>query len=125
VRSFCVGYASATGVNERPYARIAAERFGTTHREVEIGLEEFWTLLPEAVASLEEPLTEAPAVSLLQLSRATREDVTVVLSGEGADENLAGYAIYQRMLATRGLRWLPRLDALAGMATSHRMARLM
>src|SRR5207244_6463818 len=41
------------------------------------------------------------------------------------DENLAGYAIYQRMLATRGLRWLPRLDALAGFAPTHRTARFM
>ena len=124
VRTFCVGYASETGVNERPYARIAAERFGTVHREVEIGLDEFWDLLPEAVSSLEEPLMEAPAVSLLQLSRATREHVTVVLSGEGADENLAGYGIYRRMLATRAVRWLPRARGLAGLATSHRAARL-
>src|SRR6266851_1074446 len=125
VRSFCVGYGGSTGVNERPYARLAAERFGTAHREVEIGLQEFWSLLPEAVASLEEPLVEAPAVSLLQLSRFTREHVTVVLSGEGADENLAGYAIYRRMLATRGLRWLPRAGALADFAPTHRAARLM
>jgi asparagine synthase (glutamine-hydrolysing) len=118
-----VGYASATGVDERPYARIAAGRFGTVHREVEIGLDEFWDLLPEAVASLEEPVMEAPAVSLLQLSRATREHVTVVLSGEGADENLGGYAVYRRMLATRGVEWLPRADGLARRAGSHRAAR--
>lgn len=125
VRSFCVGYASATGVNERPYARLAAERFGTAHREVEIGLDEFWTLLPQAIASLEEPVVEAPAVSLLQLSRFTREHVTVVLSGEGADESLAGYAIYRRMLRTRALGWLPRTDALAGLARTHRASRLL
>jgi asparagine synthase (glutamine-hydrolysing) len=125
VRTFCVGYSGGTGVNERPYARLAAERFGTQHREVEIELEDFWRLLPTAVASLEEPLMEAPSVSLLQLSRFTRKHVTVVLSGEGADENLGGYAIYQRMLATRRLRWLPRLDALASLAPGHRAARIM
>jgi asparagine synthase (glutamine-hydrolysing) len=124
VRTFCVGYEGETGVNERPYARLAGERFGTVHREVEIGLEEFWKLLPEAVASLEEPVMEAPAVSLLQLSRFTREHVTVVLSGEGADENLAGYGIYQKMLASRGLRWLPRARGLASLARSHRGARI-
>jgi asparagine synthase (glutamine-hydrolysing) len=124
VRTFCVGYGGGTGVNERPYARLVAERFATVHREVEIGLDEFWNLLPEAVASLEEPVMEAPAVSLLQLSRFTREHVTVVLSGEGADENLAGYAIYRRMLATRWLEWLPRGGALAGFRGSHRAARL-
>ena len=125
VRSFCVGYGGGVGVNERPYARLAAERFRTVHREVEIGLDEFWKLLPEAVESLEEPVMEAPAVSLLQLSRFTREHVTVVLSGEGADENLGGYSIYRRMLRTQGLGRLPRIPGLPRLARSHRGARML
>jgi asparagine synthase (glutamine-hydrolysing) len=123
VRTFCVGYSTRDGVNERPYARLAAERFGTVHREVEISVDDFWRLLPEAVAAMEEPVAEGPAVSLLQLSRFTREHVTVVLSGEGADENLAGYKIYQRVLRSRPLGWLPRLGPLASMARSHRIAQ--
>jgi asparagine synthase (glutamine-hydrolysing) len=124
VRTFCVGYGGSQGVNERPWARMAAERLHTVHRELEIGLDEFWRLLPEAVRSMEEPVAEAPAVSLLQLSRFTREHVTVVLSGEGADENLGGYAIYRRMLRTRHLGWLPRVGPLARFAPTHRMARM-
>ena len=124
VRTFCVGYAASQGVNERPYARLASERLGTVHHEVEIGLEEFWDLLPEAVAFMEEPVMEAPSVSLLQLSRFTRQHVTVALSGEGADENLAGYGIYRRMLRARPLGWLPRAGALARLARSHRAAHL-
>jgi asparagine synthase (glutamine-hydrolysing) len=123
VRTFCVGY-RGSGVNERPWARMAAERFRTVHRELEIGLDEFWRLLPEAITSMEEPVVEAPAVSLLQLSRFTRRHVTVVLSGEGADENLAGYAVYRRMLATRALRWAPRAATLARLAPTHRLARM-
>jgi asparagine synthase (glutamine-hydrolysing) len=123
VRTFCVGYDMADGVNERPYARVAAQRFQTVHREVEIGLDDFWRLLPEAVAAMEEPVAEGPAVSLLQLSRFTRQHVTVVLSGEGADENLAGYSIYRRMLRTRALGWLPPLGPLAGLAPTHRLAQ--
>ena len=124
VRTFCVGYASAQGVNERPYARLAADTYKTQHREVDVGLDEFWRLLPEAVASMEEPVMEAPAVSLLQLSRFTRQHVTVVLSGEGADESLAGYAVYRRMLATRHFGWLPPAGPFAGLARTHRGARL-
>ena len=48
--------------------------------------------------------------------------MTVVLSGEGADENLAGYKIYQRVLNSRALAWLPRVGPLAAVARSHRMA---
>jgi asparagine synthase (glutamine-hydrolysing) len=125
VRTFCVGYKTDQGVNERPYARLAAERFRTLHREVEVGLDEFWQLLPEAVASMEEPVAEAPSVSLLQLSRFTREHVTVVLSGEGADENLGGYAIYRQMLRTRPLGRLPKADRLTGLTASHRAARIL
>jgi asparagine synthase (glutamine-hydrolysing) len=124
VQTFCVGYAAAHGVNERPHARLAAERLSTVHRELELGLDEFWRLLPEAVASMEEPVAEAPAVSLLQLSRFTRQHVTVVLSGEGADENLAGYRIYRRMLRGRPLGWLPRAGALARRTRSHRAGHL-
>jgi asparagine synthase (glutamine-hydrolysing) len=124
VRTFCVGYDARSGVNERPYARIAAESFRTVHREVEIALEDFWRLLPDAVTAMEEPVAEAPAVSLLQLSRFTRQHVTVVLSGEGADENLAGYSVYRRMLRTRPLAWLPPLGPFVGLARSHRAARL-
>jgi asparagine synthase (glutamine-hydrolysing) len=123
VRTFCVGYGAEQGVNERPYARLAAERLGTVHREVEVGLEEFWQLLPQAVASMEEPVAEAPAVSLLQLSRFTRQHVTVVLSGEGADENLAGYGIYRHMLRARPFRWLGSVGPLADVYGSHRAAR--
>ena len=123
VQTFCVGYGGREGVNERPYARAAAERFGTVHREVEISLDDFWRLLPEAVTAMEEPVAEGPAVSLLQLSRFTRQHVTVVLSGEGADENLAGYTIYQRMLRLRALGWLPRLGPLAGVPRNHRLAQ--
>ena len=124
VRTFCVGYSGKQGVNERPWARMAAERLHTVHREVEVGLDEFWRLLPEAVRSMEEPVVEAPAVSLLQLSRFTKEHVTVVLSGEGADENLAGYSIYRRMLRARSMRWLPRMGALAPLTSSHRLSRM-
>src|SRR5262249_29899869 len=124
LQTFCVGYASTQGVNERPYARLAARHFGTVHREVEIGLDEFWDLLPQAVRAMEEPVMESPAVSLLQLSRFTREHVTVVLSGEGADENLAGYGIYRRMLRARPLAWLPSVGRLGGLASSHRASRV-
>jgi asparagine synthase (glutamine-hydrolysing) len=123
VRTFCVGYGGREGVNERPYARLAAERFNSVHREVEIDLSEFWRLLPEAVTAMEEPVAEAPSVSLLQLSRFTRQHVTVVLSGEGADENLAGYNIYQRVLRARPLGWLPPLGSLARLARTHRTAQ--
>jgi asparagine synthase (glutamine-hydrolysing) len=51
------------------------------------------------VRYLDEPLADPSCIPLYFISRLAREHITVVLSGEGADEILAGYGIYGRMLA--------------------------
>ena len=58
-------------------------------------------LLPALVAHAEEPLADNSLIPLYVLSEFTRRHVTVALSGDGADELLAGYATY------RASRWAP------------------
>lgn len=66
-------------------------------------------LLPRVVWHLDEPVGDAIVLPMYLLSRLAREHVKVVLSGEGADETLAGY-LYHRviMLTQRYGRWVPR-----------------
>jgi len=54
--------------------------------------------MPSLVWHLDEPLADPTCVPLYYISKVARERITVVLSGEGADEIFAGYGIYQRML---------------------------
>jgi asparagine synthase (glutamine-hydrolysing) len=59
---------------------------------------------------LDEPLSDGACIPLMHLARRAREEVVVVLSGEGADEVLAGYPVYAKMLT------LERARALGGRA---------
>lgn len=110
VQTFSVGYPDGgpgSEVTEFAFARMVAERFGTRHRELDLDPGAFWAALPRLLWHFDEPVADPAAVPLYFLSRYVREFVTVVLSGEGGDELLAGYAVYRKMLALDRLRRVP------------------
>jgi asparagine synthase (glutamine-hydrolysing) len=102
INTFSVGYEELSGQeaasNEFEYARMAADAFGSKHHECRIGPRDVQDILPKMVWHLDEPLADPSCVPLYFLSKAAREHITVVLSGEGADEVFGGYSIYARML---------------------------
>ncbi|HVR28435.1 MAG TPA: asparagine synthase (glutamine-hydrolyzing) [Thermoanaerobaculia bacterium] len=102
VSTFAVGYEAATDheeeANELSFARLAADHFAADHHEIRLKPEEFRDVLPELVWHLDEPVADPACIPLYYISRAARDHVTVILSGEGADEILGGYGIYHRML---------------------------
>jgi asparagine synthase (glutamine-hydrolysing) len=108
VSTFAVGYRTANDreeeANELSFARLAAERFAADHHEILLAPEEFRDVLPDLIWHLDEPVSDPACIPLWHLSREARDHVTVILSGEGADEILGGYGIYQRMLAVERLR---------------------
>ena len=103
IKTFSVGYEAGNAeeekANEFEYARQAAKAFNADHHEFELKAAEFGEFLPDLVWYLDEPMADPTCIPLFYISRVAREYVTVVLSGEGADEILAGYNIYNRMLA--------------------------
>ncbi len=110
IQTFSVGYPDGgpgSELTEFAFARMVAERFGTIHRELELGPDLYWRSLDRLTWHFDEPVADPAAVPLYFLSKYAREFVTVVLSGEGADELLAGYAVYQKMLALESLRRIP------------------
>src|SRR5690606_11054791 len=64
ISTFTIGFDGQGVVDERPFARLVAQRFGCRHFDVTISLEQFWEHLPELLWQLEEPVCEAPAVAL-------------------------------------------------------------
>ncbi len=98
VKTFTVGFDGDQVVDERPFARMAAQRFGTEHFETTISERDFWDFLPAYIWHMEEPVCEPPAVALYYVSKLARNHVKVVLSGEGGDEAFAGYPNYPNML---------------------------
>jgi asparagine synthase (glutamine-hydrolysing) len=77
--------------DEGPYARLVAERYGTAHREIDLGAEA-GDFLPTMAWHCDEPFAVSSALGIYFLARAAREDgVKVVLTGDGGDEVFAGY----------------------------------
>ena len=117
--SYTIGFCDPEIPDERPYARLAAAQYGSTHHEITIGAREFADFLPEYVWHMEEPVCEPPAVALYYVSRLAKDYVKVLISGEGGDEAFAGYENYRSLLWLERLKALPQpLSALCGTALS-------
>jgi asparagine synthase (glutamine-hydrolysing) len=118
VKTFGVGYRASSReeqeVCELKYAHLAARAFGADHHELRVSAQDFADCIPDLVWHLDEPLADPSCIPLYFVSKLAREHITVVLSGEGADEILAGYGIYPKMLALdRMNRNVPALGRLA------------
>jgi asparagine synthase (glutamine-hydrolysing) len=108
INTFTIGFGGEEFDDERPFARLAAERFGSEHHEITISAQDFSGFLPTYVRHMEEPVCEAPAIALNYVAQLARKHVKVVLSGEGGDEAFAGYQTYPNLLL------LERVKAVAG-----------
>lgn len=106
--SFTLGFSSPGLDDERPYARLAAERYGCEHHEMTISSKEFTDFMPSFAWHMEEPVCEPQAVALYYVSRLAKDFVKVLISGEGGDEAFAGYQTY------RGVLWIERLKSVLG-----------
>ena len=98
IETFSVGYAEEA-FSELPYARQVAKHIGSRHHEVRLSREEFFGSLPALIWHEDEPIVWPSSLSLYFLAKLARERVTVVLTGEGSDETLGGYARYAWTLA--------------------------
>src|SRR5262249_52261082 len=88
---FSVGFAEGGECSELGYARQVARHLGVENHEVVVDQSSFLEMLPHAVRTADEPLADLTIVPLLAVSQLARGHVKVALSGEGADEVLAGY----------------------------------
>jgi asparagine synthase (glutamine-hydrolysing) len=101
VQTFSVGF-SGVPDNELAVARETARALGTEHHELELSLDD--PVDVEALIwSLDEPIADLSAIGFTALSQLTARHVTVALSGQGADELLAGYDRYRQVAAIE--RW--------------------
>lgn len=95
LRTFSVAFHDAR-YDERAYQQQVAQALGTRHHVVEVGAREIADGFREAVAHAEAPLIRTAPVPLMLLARATREHgITVVATGEGADELYWGYDLFK------------------------------
>ena len=108
LKTFSVAWDYGADFNETRYARQVAQQFDTDHTEYMMSADDFRNFLPQYIRHMDEPVTEAAAISLYYLSMKAREQVTVILSGEGADEVFGGYPIYKYFQAIHYYTLIPR-----------------
>ena len=93
VQTFSVGYAE-NEYSELSYARVVARHLNSIHHEVLVSRQDFFDSLPHLIWHEDEPIVWPSSVPLYFVAQLARERVKVVLTGEGADETLAGYSRY-------------------------------
>jgi asparagine synthase (glutamine-hydrolysing) len=107
IKTFSISFRGRT-FDETEYIRAVATRYGTDHREFdvnpEVGLAD---AIEEFAHYFDEPNADAGALPVWYLSKMTRQNVTVALSGEGADELFGGYLTYRADRYARTMRRLP------------------
>ena len=113
VKTFSVGFDGDADrdQDELPYARLAARHFGTDHHELVMTPDQYADGVRDFVWSMEEPMADPSAIPLAALSRLAKESVTIMLSGEGSDELLAGYTFWQPLAGYRRAEWVRRIPS--------------
>ena len=120
VLAFTAGFDVKGAADERAQAATVARAAGARHESVEITEAMVWRHLPEIVACMDDPAADYAIIPTWFLARRARQDVKVILCGEGGDEIFAGYGRYRsamrpwwqggRIMRARGI--FDKLDVL-------------
>ncbi len=94
VETFTIGF-DEKAFDERPLARLVAEKFDTSHHEERIAPEAFDEALDKVHHHYDDLFGDSSAIPTGHVSKYAREQVKMVLTGDGGDEVLSGYTIYQ------------------------------
>ncbi|MBP1992034.1 asparagine synthase (glutamine-hydrolyzing) [Paenibacillus eucommiae] len=105
IRTFSVGFDGPN--NETTIAKQTADALGTDHYSKIITSNDFFSALPSAIWHQDEPVADPSAIALYHVAKLAKEHVTVVLSGEGADELFGGYRIYREPMSLAPIERLP------------------
>ena len=90
IRTFTIKFPEK-GHDETAYAKMLAKHCKTIHKEVTVDTGNFLDAMKAYSKLKDEPIGVPSEVPLYQLFKKMKKDVTVILSGEGADELFAGY----------------------------------
>lgn len=107
IETFSAGFGDPRH-DELPYARTVSQLFGTRHHEVKVTAEDFMELWPRLTWHRDAPVSQPADVAVFRLAELARQQVKVVLSGEGSDELFAGYPKYA------AARWLGAAHVIPG-----------
>ncbi|MGS2724293.1 asparagine synthase (glutamine-hydrolyzing) [Porticoccus sp. GXU_MW_L64] len=128
LNTFSVGFHEAE-YDESEHALLVAKKYNTNHHTIKLNSREYVELLPKLIWHSDLPLNFTNSVHIYAISKLAKERVTVVLTGEGADELFGGYPRYYIPRIIENLRKMPRalrttLSLLFNAIPDHRFKKL-
>ncbi|WML59394.1 asparagine synthase (glutamine-hydrolyzing) [Neobacillus sp. PS2-9] len=108
IKTFSVGF-EHNGFSEIDVAKETAEKLGVENISYVITPDEYMNEIPKIMWHMDDPLADPACVPLYFVAREARKHVTVVLSGEGADELFGGYNIYREPQDLEIFNKIPRV----------------
>lgn len=96
IKTFSIGYETTqyNQYNEAHFAETVAKHIGTEHYSLTLKEEDILPILSNIINTYDEPYADSSAYPTMLVSKLAREQVTVTLSGDGADELFMGYGMY-------------------------------
>lgn len=91
LKTFSIGYQEEAFFDETKYAELVAKKIGSDHTTFKLSNDDLFGELDDVLNYIDEPFGDSSALPVHILSRLTRKQVTVALSGDGADEVFSGY----------------------------------
>ena len=113
LNTFSIGYADEPYFDETKYAHLVSKKFNTNHTTFSLTNSDLYKHLFDILDYIDEPFGDSSAIAVYILSKHTRQKVTVALSGDGADELLAGYNKHLAEYKARKnniLNWIIKLN---------------
>lgn len=90
IDTYCIGF-SDKNFNEFKYAEIVAKKYNTNHHEIGMESSDYFNEMDDLIRMKDAPLAVPNEIPLALMNKRLSDDITVVISGEGADELFGGY----------------------------------
>lgn len=108
INTFSIGFDDKS-FDETPYARIVSQIFKTNHTEIRVTAKDLINNIENIVNIYDEPIADNSSLPMLLLAKLASAKVKVALTGDGGDENFAGYDRYTIVNMSKQISELPQL----------------